>query len=155
LKLGGALRAYELFMRPYLELTRSLTYICRGVPDAIFHIAWLRPSEILSSAEAAVPGSVRVDVLKVQVNEIGTAVVEFLTGCWPAPSGGIVARDIGLLGPATLRDVWVTLCCCFFLGVSFPSCLPSGDADRFLLLTRWAPRSLAPTGDSSGTCATP
>lgn len=98
MKLGGALRAYRLF-ETYLELTRSLTYICRGIPDAVFHIARLRPSEIWPSV---VPGYVRIDVLKVRVNRIGTTVVEFLTECWPTPSGGTIARGIARLGPAAL-----------------------------------------------------
>ena len=89
-------------MRPYSELTKSLTYICRGIADAVSHITVLWASGIWPSAGAAVPGSIHTDVLKVRVNGIGMTIVEFLTGCWPAPLGDIMARGIARLGPAAL-----------------------------------------------------
>ena len=49
--------------------------------------------------------SINIEVLKERVNEIGTDMVRCLTGYWPTLSGGIMTRDVVLLGPATLRGV--------------------------------------------------
>ena len=85
-----------------MKLNENLIYVCRGTPIAVLGVVGSRPSHIWPFVEIAVPVSVHIGALETRVNEMGTAAVGLLTGCWPPTSGDIMTRGTPLSGPATL-----------------------------------------------------